>query len=632
MATLFLCGVLQFRRNYIDKYMCGIVGYIGSRQATNVLLEGLRRLEYRGYDSAGVAVLDEQGIRLCKVAGKVADLSAALASEPASGTAGIAHTRWATHGPPTEENAHPHLDCRGSIAVVHNGIIENYAELRRKVESDGHQMRSETDTELLAHLIEDFAQTMSVEQALFATLELVTGTFGLAVVSADEPRKIYAARRGSPLVLGLGRHRDEFIVASDTAAIISYTQEIIYLDDDEVAVLSDHGVETYSLDQKRKEKKIESVDLSVGEIERGGYAHFMLKEIHEQPEVVTNAIRGRLDYVEGLAVLGGLNDVAERFRDLKRLTIVGCGSAFLAGVIGSYMLEEYAGLPVNVQLASEFRYRKPILDPKREAVIAVSQSGETADTLGALREARQKGVLSIGVVNAVGSSIARETDAGVFVHAGPEIAVASTKAFIAQSVVFALLTMYLGRMRGMSRSVGVKIAEELQVLPHKIDRILRQEDWIRQIARKYAHSENMAFIGRKYNAAVGHEGALKLKEISYVHAEGFAAGELKHGPMALLDPSLPVVALMTRDSVYEKTCSNVEEVRARRAPIIAVASEGDEELLPLTDDIIFVPRTLEMLSPILNVIPLQLLAYHMAVVRGLDPDKPRNLAKSVTVE
>ncbi|MBU1028819.1 isomerizing glutamine--fructose-6-phosphate transaminase, partial [Patescibacteria group bacterium] len=350
------------------------------------------------------------------------------------------------------------------------------------------------------------------------------------------------------------------------------------------------------------------------------------------PEVVTNAIRGRLDFTEGLAVLGGLSDVVDQLRDLKRLTIVGCGSACLAGTIGSYMLEEYAGLPVNVQLASEFRYRKPILDPKREAIIVVSQSGETADTLGALREAKQKGVLTIGVVNAVGSSIARETDAGVFVHAGPEIAVASTKAFVAQVTVFALLTMFLGRMRGMSRSVGVKIAEELRVLPHKIDRILRQEEWIRLLARKYAHSPNMVFIGRKYNAAVAFEGALKMKEISYLHAEGFAAGELKHGPMALLDPSLPVVALMTRDSVFEKVRSNVEEVRARRAPVIAVVSEGDEEILSLTDDIMFVPRTLEMLSPILNVIPLQMLAFYTALARGHDPDQPRNLAKSVTVE
>ncbi len=612
--------------------MCGIVGYIGSRKAVNVLIEGLRRLEYRGYDSAGVATLGDNEIFHLKVAGKVADLTAAVADQPIDGTVGIAHTRWATHGPPTEVNAHPHLDCQGTIAVVHNGIIENYDALRKRVIDSGHQLRSETDTEIIAHLLEELTATMTLEESLFEVLGELEGTFGLAAVSAQEPRKVYVARRGSPLVLGLGTNRDEFFVASDPAAIISFTKDIIYLDDDEVAILSDSGVETYSIDHIRKEKKVESVEMSVGEIERGGYPHFMLKEMHEQPEVVTNAIRGRLDFGEGLAVLGGLADVVPQLRDLKRLTVVGCGSAYLAGMIGSYMLEEYAGLPVNVQLASEYRYRKPIIDPKREAVIAVSQSGETADTIGALREARQKGALTIGVVNAVGSTIARETDAGVFVHAGPEIAVASTKAFVAQATVFALLTMYLGRIRGMSRSVGVKIAEELRELPHKIDRILRQEERISQIARKYAHSPNMAFIGRKYNAAVAQEGALKMKEISYLHAEGFAAGELKHGPMALLDPALPVVAIMTRDSVYEKTRSNVEEVRARRAPIIALASEGDEDLLPLTDDIIFVPRTLEMLSPILNVIPLQILAYHTAIACGHDPDKPRNLAKSVTVE
>ncbi|MBU0625115.1 glutamine--fructose-6-phosphate transaminase (isomerizing) [Patescibacteria group bacterium] len=612
--------------------MCGIVGYIGSRHASGVLIEGLRRLEYRGYDSAGLATVDSKEIQLVKVAGKIANLSSVVQVNPISGTVGIAHTRWATHGPPSDINAHPHLDCQGTIAVVHNGIIENFDKLRRKIIESGHQLRSETDTEVIAHLLEEQIQNKTFEEALFSVLVQLEGTFGLAMICTNEPRKIFAARRGSPLVLGLGKNRDEFFVASDPAAIISYTQDIMYLDDNEVAVLSDSGVETFSLDRNRTDKKIESIEITVGEMERGGYSHFMLKEMHEQPEVVTNAIRGRLDFTEGLAVLGGLSDVVDQLRDLKRLTIVGCGSACLAGTIGSYMLEEYAGLPVNVQLASEFRYRKPILDPKREAIIVVSQSGETADTLGALREAKQKGVLTIGVVNAVGSSIARETDAGVFVHAGPEIAVASTKAFVAQVTVFALLTMFLGRMRGMSRSVGVKIAEELRVLPHKIDRILRQEEWIRLLARKYAHSPNMVFIGRKYNAAVAFEGALKMKEISYLHAEGFAAGELKHGPMALLDPSLPVVALMTRDSVFEKVRSNVEEVRARRAPVIAVVSEGDEEILSLTDDIMFVPRTLEMLSPILNVIPLQMLAFYTALARGHDPDQPRNLAKSVTVE
>jgi len=612
--------------------MCGIVGYIGPRVASNVLLEGLRRLEYRGYDSAGVATLDGDDLRVLKVVGKVSDLASALSAGPVPGTVGIAHTRWATHGPPSEANAHPHLDCRGTIAVVHNGIIENFSALRQQVLGRGHQLRSETDSELIAHLIEERIGERTFEEALFEVLGLVDGTFGLAVMSVDRPRRIFVARRGSPLVLGLGKNREEFFVASDPAAIIPYTKDIIYLDDNEVAILSDDGVETYTLDRKRKDKTVESIDMSVESIERGGYPHFMAKEISEQAVVVTNATRGRLDCTEGLAVLGGLKDIEPQLRQIERLTIVGCGSAFLAGSIGEYMLEEHAEIPVDVHLASEFRYRKPIFQPGKEAVIAVSQSGETADTIGALREAKQKGALTIGIVNAVGSSVARETDAGVFVHAGPEIAVASTKAFVAQVTVMALLSLYFGRMRRMPRTTGIRIADELRMLPEKIDRILRQDGWIRAIARKYAHCPNMVFLGRKYNAAVAHEGALKMKETSYLHAEGFAAGELKHGPMALLDPSLPVVAIMTRDSVYEKTRSNIEEVRARRAPVIAVASEGDEEILPITDDVIFVPRTLEMLSPILNVIPLQMLAYHTAVARGCDPDKPRNLAKSVTVE
>ncbi len=612
--------------------MCGIVGYIGPRVASNVLLEGLRRLEYRGYDSAGIATLDEDELRVVKVVGKVGYLADTVAPGSVPGTVGIAHTRWATHGPPTEANAHPHLDCRGTIALVHNGIIENFMELRRQIADRGHQLRSQTDTELLAHLIEERVGERSFEEALFEVLGMVDGTFGLAVMSVDRPRSIFVARRGSPLVLGLGKNREEFFVASDAAAIIPYTKDIIFLDDDEVAVLSDSGVETYSIDRKKKDKTVESIDMSVEEIERGGYAHFMLKEINEQSSVVTNATRGRLDFAEGLAVFGGLKDVEAQLRQIERLTIIGCGSAYLAGTIGEYMLEEHAEIPVDVHLASEFRYRKPIFSPGKEAVIAVSQSGETADTIGALREAKQKGAVTIGVVNAVGSTVARETDAGVFVHAGPEIAVASTKAFVAQVTVMAMLALYFGRMRRMPRTTGIRIADELQQLPEKIDRILRQDNWIRAIARKYAHSPNMVFLGRKYNMAVAHEGALKMKETSYLHAEGFAAGELKHGPMALLDPSIPVVAVMTRDSVYEKTRSNIEEVRARRAPVIALASEGDEEILPITDDVIFVPRTLELLSPILNVIPLQMLAYHTAVARGCDPDKPRNLAKSVTVE
>lgn len=612
--------------------MCGIVGYIGARQATDVLLEGLRRLEYRGYDSAGAATIDGTGLRAVKTVGKVALLSDAVAREQLRGTCGIAHTRWATHGEPTNENAHPHHDCQGGVAVVHNGIIENYETLKKGLVARGHRFRSETDTEVLAHLMEEYSTKMPFADAFVAALKDAVGTFGIAAISITEPRKVFGARRGSPLVAGLGKNRDEFFLASDPAAILAYTRDIIYLDDDEFVILSEDSIETYSLDRIRKEKKIEAIDWSIDEIERGRFPHFMLKEINEQPSVIINATRGRLDIANGRAILGGLRDVEERLRSIDRLTLVACGSAYLAGTIGEYMIEEYAEIPTEAELGSEFRYRKPILDPKREAVIAVSQSGETADTLGALREAKGKGALALGIVNVVGSTVARETDAGVYTHAGPEIAVASTKAFLAQVAVFALLTTYLGRQRGMSQAVGSRILEELSALPSKIERILAQNDRIKALAKKYAGYSSALYLGRKYNAAVAMEGALKLKEIAYVHAEGYAAGEMKHGPIALLDRSFPIVAIATKDSVYEKMKSNIEEVKARHAPILALASEGDEDILRLANDVIFVPRTLEMLSPILNVIPLQLFAYHMAVARGFDPDKPRNLAKSVTVE
>jgi len=613
-------------------YMCGIVGYIGSRQAEDVLMDGLRRLEYRGYDSAGLATIDQDELRVTKAVGRVSLLADKLTRQPHNGTIGIAHTRWATHGEPSDHNAHPHLDCQGHIALVHNGIIENYEALRKRLVERGHQLRSETDTEVLAHLVEEYAASLPFEEAVTAALKDVVGTFGIAVISARGPRRIVAARRGSPLVVGLGKNSDEYFLASDPSALIAYTRDVIYVEDDEVVVLADDGVETFSLDKVRKNKKVESINWSLDEIERGRYPHFMLKEICEQPSVIVNATRGRLNVKDGLAVLGGLRDVEERLRGTERLVISACGTAYLAGAIGAYMLEEFAEIPSRAEQASELRYRKPIFDTDREALIVVSQSGETADTLGALREAKNKGVLSLGVVNAVGSTVARETDAGIFVHAGPEIAVASTKAFLAQLTIFSLFTVYLGRQRKMSQATGVRILEELQTLPAKIERILAQSDRIRSLARKYANHPNMLYMGRKYNAPLASEGALKLKETAYVHAEGYAAGEMKHGPIALLDEKFPTLVIATKDSVYEKMRSNIEEARARRAPVIALASEGDEGLLHLTDDIIYVPRTIEMLSPILNVVPLQLFAYHMAVARGLDPDKPRNLAKSVTVE
>jgi glucosamine--fructose-6-phosphate aminotransferase (isomerizing) len=612
--------------------MCGIVGYLGNRQAEPVLMEGLRRLEYRGYDSAGVAAMHEGDILVRKAVGKVAMLGDAILKAPLPGNVGIAHTRWATHGVPSETNAHPHVDCSGAIAVVHNGIIENHAALRAALEKRGHTFRSETDSEVVAHLVEERVASMSVESAFFAALKQIEGTFGIAMIANGPERKVYAARRGSPLVIGLGAHRDEWFIASDPAAIVSYTKEVIYLDDDEVAVLTEGGVETYTIDRAKKDKSVESVDWTIEEIERGKFPHFMLKEINEQPQVIIDATRGRLDHENGRAVLGGLKDVEERLRDVERITIVACGSAYLAGAIGEYMLEEYAEIPTEVQIGSEFRYRKPILDPKKEIVIAVSQSGETADTLGALREAKERGVLTLGIVNAVGSTVARETDAGVYTHAGPEIAVASTKAFVAQATVFALLSMFLGRQRKMSHATGVRIAKEIAELPEKIESILANDADIAKIAKKYTKHQDALFLGRKYNAPVAFEGALKLKEISYIHAEGFAAGEMKHGPIALLDESFPVIGIATQDSVYEKMRSNLEEVRARKAPVVVLATEGDESMLSVSDDVIYVPKTIEMLSPILNVIPLQMFAYHVAVARGYDPDRPRNLAKSVTVE
>jgi glucosamine--fructose-6-phosphate aminotransferase (isomerizing) len=612
--------------------MCGIVGYIGSRRAEDVLMDGLRRLEYRGYDSAGMATVHGNDLRTVKAVGKVAILADKLEREPLDGRVGIAHTRWATHGEPSDANAHPHLDCRGNIALVHNGIIENFEILKKQLMARGHQFRSDTDTEVLTHLVEEYATSLPFEEAVMAALKDVVGTFGVAVISASEPQRIIAARRGSPLVVGLGKNSDEFFLASDPSAIIAYTRDVIYLDDDEVVILTEEGVETFSLDKVQKNKKVESIQWSLDEIERGRFPHFMLKEIFEQPSVVVNATRGRINVKDGLAVLGGLKDVEDRLRRVERLTIAACGSAYLAGAIGAYMIEEYAELPAKAELASELRYRKPIIDPAREALIAVSQSGETADTLGALREAKNKGVLTLGVVNAVGSTVARETEAGVFVHAGPEIAVASTKAFVAQLTTFSLLTVYLGRQRKMSQATGTRLLEEMQALPGKIERILTQNERIRALAKKYSNYPNVLYMGRKYNAPLASEGALKLKEIAYIHAEGYAAGEMKHGPIALLDMEFPVVVIATKDSVYEKMRSNIEEAKARHAPIIVIASEGDESLLHLTDDIIYVPRTLEMLSPILNVVPLQMLAYYMAIARGLDPDKPRNLAKSVTVE
>ncbi|MEI7498173.1 MAG: glutamine--fructose-6-phosphate transaminase (isomerizing) [Candidatus Falkowbacteria bacterium] len=607
--------------------MCGIVGYVGKNNAVPILLDGLKRLEYRGYDSAGVAVVVGNIISEIKSVGRIKNLEEKINGSVES-FCGIAHTRWATHGLPTEANAHPHADCTGKIRIVHNGIIENYQQLKAHLMQEGHIFVSETDTEVIAHLIETF-YTGDIFVAVNKTLPLLQGTYGLVVLSQDEPETLIVAKRGSPLVIGLAE--TETIVASDVSAILRYTKKVIYLEDNEVAVVNKDNVSIFNADLNKIEKPLEYIEWTLDQAEKSGHEHFMHKEIFEQPESIRNSLRGRYIIKNGLAVLGGLDGVANKLRQVEHLTIVACGTARNAGLVGEYMLEEFAGMPTEVDYASEFRYRQPILD-KASAVLAVSQSGETADTLAAIKEAKEKNILTLGVVNVVGSSIARLTDAGVYNHIGPEMAVASTKAFVSQLAIFALLTVKLGRQRQMSLATGQQILKELELLPAKVALILLQDEAIKTIAQKYCEATNFAFLGRKYNYPVAIEGAIKLKEVSYIHAEGFAAGELKHGPIAMIDENFPSIFIVPQDSVYEKNISNLLEIKARNGKIIAIATEGDNDIAKIADEVIFIPKTLEMLTPILSVIPLQLFAYHVAVLKGLDVDKPRNLAKSVTVE
>lgn len=613
--------------------MCGIIGYIGKQKALPVLLAGIKNLEYRGYDSAGFAVVSQSKVMSERAVGKIAALEKKISSpEKYFGKVGIMHSRWATHGAVTEENAHPHSDCGGEIWLVHNGIIENYKEFKKNLEDAGHTFRSETDTEVLAHLIEEFQKKepgLPLEEAVRLALLSIRGTYGLAVVSKSEPEKLVAARMFSPLLLGIGEK--EYFVASDASAILKHTSRVVYLDDGEMAVLTPQKHTVYDLKRNLREKKFHELEWSPEQARKGGYPHFMLKEIFEGPEAVENSIRGRLIAEEGLAKLGGLAEVTEKLKNARRLIIAACGTAYLAGKAGEYGLEEYAGIPVEVDLASEFRYRKPVFQ-EGDIFLTISQSGETADTLGALREAKEKGVPTLGIVNVVGSTIARETDAGVYQHIGPEIGVASTKAFISQVTILNLLTLLLGRSRTMSLVTGQRIAEELKKIPALAKTVLAQSEAVKRLARKYQKYENFLFLGRKYNFPVACEGALKLKEISYVHAEGCGAGEMKHGPIAMIDKNFPSICLAPSDSVYEKMVSNMQEIKARGGPIIAIATEGNEEVKELADDVIYIPKTLEMLTPLLSVIPLQLFAYHFGVLRGRDVDKPRNLAKSVTVE
>lgn len=609
--------------------MCGIFGYIGKERNIHELIEGLKRLEYRGYDSAGVAAVVGNDIFLKKSVGKIENLERKLPDIKTSLLA--SHSRWATHGVPSEENAHPHYDCKKQIFVVHNGIIENYKILKEKLIKKGHKFQSETDTEVLPHLIEEMRKGNKrlLEEAVIAALKKVKGTYGIAVIAKDEPKKLVAARNSSPLLVGVGEK--EYIVASDASAVLGYTKKVVYLNDKELAIINGDGVHFKNLEGMALKKIPQLVEWDIEDAKKGGYEHFMLKEIFEQPESIKDSLRGRLIIEEGKTRLGGLEPVKEELRSINRLIIAAMGTAYLAGLVGEYMIEEYAGIPVEVENASEFRYRKPIID-KHTAFLVISQSGETADTLAALREAKEKGALTLGIVNVVGSTVARETKAGVYNHVGPEIGVASTKAFTSQIAVLALITLLLGRQRQLSLVMGKRIAKELEHIPLLVKEVLTLAPDIKKLARKYSTYDNFFYLGRKYNLPVAYEGALKLKEISYIHAEGYSAGEMKHGPIALIDENFPSFVIALQDSVYEKTISNMQEIKARKGKIIALATKGNKEVATIADDVLYIPQTLEMLSPIISVIPLQLFAYYIGVSKGYDVDKPRNLAKSVTVE
>ena len=608
--------------------MCGIVGYVGSREAAPILVEGLTRLEYRGYDSAGVAVLNGRGVETRKVAGRITALGELLTRTPVHGACGIGHTRWATHGAPSERNAHPHVDCTGTVALVHNGIIENAELLRARLERAGHRFATETDTETLAHLIED-APGATFEERVIAGLAPVEGTYGLAVISEADPGKIVVARRGSPLLIGVGA--GEYLVASDANAVLQRTRSVVYLNDGDIAVLTPLGYRVLDRAARVQDRAVDDIEWDLETLALGHYPHFMLKEICEQPDSVRATLRGRLLPDEGTARLDGLNLPPARCARVQRIVILGCGTSWHAGLVGRHVLEDLTGIPVSVEYASEYRYRKPLRLPGT-LTVAISQSGETADTLEALRAAKAAGSTVIGIVNVVGSTIAREADGGIYLHAGPEIGVASTKAFTSQLVALLLFALYLGRQRGLALAAGRTLVRELERLPDLVGRTLELEPAVRALAERYGDARNALYLGRGVNFPVALEGALKLKEISYVHAEGYPAAEMKHGPIALIDENTPVVFVAPKDPVYAKVVSNMQEVKARGGRVVAITSEGNGDLRRLADHQLSVPATLPLLSPVLTVIPLQLLAYHIAVLRGCDVDRPRNLAKSVTVE
>jgi glucosamine--fructose-6-phosphate aminotransferase (isomerizing) len=610
--------------------MCGIVGYIGYKNAVPILLEGLKRLEYRGYDSAGVGLLIDNKSVIVKDKGKVSHLEDLLEKEGVQAHIGIGHTRWATHGAPNALNAHPHANADGTIFLIHNGIIENFSVLKTRLIKSGYKFKSDTDTEVLAHLIESFTKKgISLFQSARMALAEVDGTYGIAVLSSSEPDKLIAARKGSPLVIGIGEN--ENFVASDVSALIAHTKQVVYLDDGEIAEITSQGFVAKTILDEDIIKEITEVTMSLEELDRGGYETFMLKEIMEQPESVLNSMRGRLLYEEGTAKLGGLEGILEKLVDANRIILTACGTSWHAGMVAEYMFEQFLRVPTEVEYASEFRYRNPIINPD-DAILFISQSGETADTLAAMKEAKRKRALCLGICNVVGSSIARESDAGVYIHAGPEIGVASTKAFTAQLTVFALITLLLARKKDMSLADGKMIVEEFKKIPDKIRQILALRDQVEAIAEVFKDATNFLYLGRGYNFPVALEGALKLKEISYIHAEGYPAAEMKHGPIALVDENMPVVFIAPKDSTYEKIMSNIQEIKARKGKVIAIASEDDTEIDKIADYSIKIPNTIRMLMPILSVVPLQLLAYYIAVKKGLNVDQPRNLAKSVTVE
>jgi glucosamine--fructose-6-phosphate aminotransferase (isomerizing) len=617
--------------------MCGIIAYVGKRNALPILIEGLKRLEYRGYDSAGVAVISKNGQMLVeKKEGKIIDLEKAIPWLPSESESniGISHTRWATHGEPTQENAHPHLNTHQKIALVHNGIIENYKILQKNLISKGYTFYSQTDTEVLVHLIDMFYESSDKTESDFfasvqAALKQVEGTYGIAVLSLDHPELVIAARKGSPIIVAIGN--DEFFVTSDVNATIIHTDKVIYLNDGEMVRVKPHEYELTTIYNEAKKAHISVVDWDVSSIDKGEFAHFMLKEIFEQPVSVFNAFRGRLSEDLATSRLGGLGIHADQLRKVKKIQLLGCGTSWHAALIGKYIIELLARIPVEVEYASEYRYRNPIVEPNT-IVFTISQSGETADTLAAMKEAKAKGALVFGITNVVGSTIARESNAGVYIHAGAEIGVASTKAFTSQVTVLILLGILLGRMRHLSPIDGSAYINELKTIPDKIQQILEKNDEIIEIAKCITDSTNALYLGRGFEFPVALEGALKLKEISYIHAEGYPAAEMKHGPIALIDDNMPVIAICPKDYLYEKVISNLQEVKARKGRLFVVANEGDENISSLSEKVIYIPKTLPFIRPLLTVVPLQLLAYHVANLKGINVDQPRNLAKSVTVE